>query len=109
MLRSNFFKRRERNIEFFSVEGENSWEPVVTPMATVSGLCRIVTPGTLPESGSEAVNGVAVCRFKTAEGLEDLKVGDRFEVEGITYSVQRFDLSGTQPTDYPIRVEGNLR
>lgn len=109
MLHQNFFKNREKTIVFEALTEENSWEPERTPMATLSGLAKITTPGTLAESGSEAITGLCIVRLDTTEGIELLKIGDLFTVAEVTYTVTRIDLSGTLPSSYPYRVEGTLK
>lgn len=104
-----FFKKQERSVSFYSVDGLDSWDsPTETFLFDVSA---IVSMTSVSISGEELENhGSSNVRIFINKANKDLfvnvKNNDEVEIQGVRFQISKIDSRGVLPTHYPIRIEG---
>lgn len=106
-MKTNFFKKQEREVSFIRVLNIDSDEPTEQPLFTIKGLVSFSQPGVDPQQATELGSMNVRMYFDKSHQSEIalLEIGDIAVVDDTQFQIKIIDNRAVRPTNYPIRIE----
>lgn len=107
-MKTDFFKRNEREITFKSVDDLDGWNASSEELIVLSGLVSFASPGLDPSEITE-LGSMNIRMFFAIENQDELallKIGDIAVIDDAGFQIKIIDNRGVRPGNYPLRIEG---